>query len=108
MVKEQRVPIGEIATSRFQGRRTGDISALAKSIKKNGLINPIHVWDTGSGLELLCGQRRLGAHVANDEAEIRAYVYSGISNTKAAVGRAPRRFTLQRDRHPYGNAARAD
>lgn len=86
MVKEQRIPTGEIATSRFQGRRPRDISAeFAGSIKKNGLINPIHVWDTESGLELLCGQRRLGAHVANGEAEVRAYVHSDISDTDAAV-----------------------
>ncbi len=85
MVKEQSVPTGEIATSRFQGRRVRDVSALAGSIKKNGLINPIHVWDTGSGLELLCGQRRLGAHVANGETEVRAYVHSDISHTAAAV-----------------------
>ncbi len=85
MVKEQQIPIADIATSRFQGRRVGDISTLAESIRKNGLINPIHVWDTGAGLELLCGQRRLGAHEANGETDIRAYVYSDISNTKAAV-----------------------
>jgi len=86
MAKEQRVPTGNIATSRFQGRRTlGDVSALAESIKSSGLINPIHVWDTGSGLELLCGQRRLGAHLANGETEIRAYVHSDISDTEAAV-----------------------
>lgn len=85
MVKEQGVPTGEIATSRFQGRRVRDVSALAESIKKNGLINPIHVWDTGAGLELLCGQRRLGAHAANGETEVRAYVHSDISDTEAAV-----------------------
>lgn len=85
MTKEQIVPTGEIATSRFQGRRVRDVSALAGSIKKNGLINPIHVWDTGSGLELLCGQRRLGAHMANGETEVRAYVHSDISDTEAAV-----------------------
>jgi len=79
------VPMGKIATSRFQGRRARDVSALAKSIKENGLINPIHLWDTGSGLELLSGQRRLGAHAVNGESEIRAYVYSDISDTKAAV-----------------------
>lgn len=85
MVKEQSIPTEKIATSRFQGRRVADVSALAESIKKNGLINPIHVWDTGSGTELLCGQRRLSAHTANGEAEIRAFVHSDISYTEAAV-----------------------
>jgi len=86
MVKEQYIPTGEIATSRFQGRKTfGDISELAESIKKNGLINPIHVWDTETGLELLCGQRRLSAHVINGETEILAHVHSDISGTTAAA-----------------------
>jgi len=86
MVDERSVAVAKIGPSRFQGRGSSgsDIPDLAKSIKTNGLINPIHVWETEAGLELVCGARRLEAHRLLGRAEILAKVHSGIGTTEAA------------------------
>ena len=88
MVDERSVAVAKVGPSRFQGRGSSgasDVLGLAKSIKTNGLINPIHVWETEAGLELVCGARRLEAHRLLDRAEILAKVHSGIGATEAAL-----------------------
>jgi len=84
MVEERNLPVADIKSSRFQGRRPRDVASLAASIRGNGLINPVHVWDSPDGLELLCGQRRLEAHKLLEEAEIHAKVHVDIDITEAA------------------------
>lgn len=61
----QEVPLGQIIPNRYQPRTTfseGEISELAESIKKNGLIQPVMVRRKGDGLyELIAGERRFRA-----------------------------------------------
>ena len=61
----QEVPLGKIIPNRYQPRTTfseGEISELAESIKKNGLIQPVMVRRKGDGLyELIAGERRFRA-----------------------------------------------
>jgi len=84
MVEERNIPVADIKSSRFQGRRPRDVAGLAASIRASGLINPVHVWDSPDGLELLCGQRRLEAHKLLEESEIYAKVHADIGITEAA------------------------
>jgi len=89
MVDSRSVPVAEIRPSRFQAasqsRRLKSVESLADSIKSSGLINPIQVWDSPDGPELLCGQRRLEAHKLLGLEEIPAKVHGGISATEAAA-----------------------
>lgn len=85
MTEERMVPVGDVKMSRFQGRTPGDVAGLAASIESNGLFNPAHVWDTGEGLELVCGQRRLEAHKVLGRGEMLAKVHSDMDATAAAA-----------------------
>lgn len=85
MNEERIIDIRDIETSRFQARQAGDVSDLASSIRNNGLFNPIHVWEIESGMELLCGERRLEAYRLLNEKEVRAVVHMGINETEAAA-----------------------
>ncbi|MCE7975114.1 MAG: ParB/RepB/Spo0J family partition protein [Leptolyngbya sp. PLA1] len=56
-----RIPIGSISPSPFQPRRTWDaatLSALADSIRRTGLLQPILVRRAVGGYELVAGERR--------------------------------------------------
>ena len=60
------LPVGEILPNPMQPRRNFDeyeMSALAESIKMNGLLQPLTVRKTGDGYELIAGERRLRAAI---------------------------------------------
>ena len=67
------VPVTQIITNRFQPRQLfeeSDLETLARSIKQNGILQPLLVRRTGDGIfELIAGERRFrAAKMANLEA----------------------------------------
>ena len=54
----------------------GELAELATSIKSVGLIQPVVVRPKGEGWELICGQRRLAAHLLAGLTEIECVVRS--------------------------------
>jgi ParB family chromosome partitioning protein len=72
-----RIPVGSIAPSPFQPRRTWDaatLTALAESIRRTGLLQPILVRRVVGGFELVAGERRW-----------RAATEAGLSHIPAIV-----------------------
>ena len=58
------LPIDQIHPSPFQARKSFDeqeLTALAQSIRENGLLQPITVRKAENGYELVAGERRLRA-----------------------------------------------
>ena len=58
------LPIDQIHPSPFQARRSFDeqeLTALAQSIRENGLLQPVTVRRAAEGYELVAGERRLRA-----------------------------------------------
>jgi len=82
---KRTVSIASVRTDRFQDAVRGDAKSLAASIEATGLLNPIQLWETDSGLELLCGRRRLEAHRLLGRTEIPAHIHVGISAAAAAA-----------------------
>lgn len=89
--KKQRtvesVPVSAVLPNPFQPRRDFDeeeLFSLSKSIKENGLIQPIAVRRAGKGFELIAGERRLRAMKMIGEERIDAVVYD-LSNEDSAV-----------------------
>ena len=89
--KKQRtvesVPVSAVLPNPFQPRRDFDeeeLFSLSKSIKENGLIQPIAVRRAGKGFELIAGERRLRAVKMLGEERIDAVVYD-LSNEDSAV-----------------------
>lgn len=71
------IKVSQINDPRIAMRKTNpdeNIAALAASIKKTGLINPITVKKVGKNYEVIAGHRRLQAHR-----------YAGINTIKAIV-----------------------
>lgn len=62
-----------------------EISDLAKSIKKSGLLQPIVVRKVGDRFERLIGFKRLIATKLNNETEIKAIVLDNIDDEQAAL-----------------------
>lgn len=72
-----RLPVGSISPSPFQPRRTWDpatLTALADSIRRTGLLQPILVRRAVGGFELVAGERRW-----------RAATEAGLSHIPAIV-----------------------
>lgn len=60
----QEIKIDDISTNPYQARTVWDqqeLEDLAESIKENGVIQPIIVRQTGSGFQLIAGERRFRA-----------------------------------------------
>ena len=58
------LPIDQIHPSPFQARKSFDeqeLTALAQSIRENGLLQPVTVRRAAEGYELVAGERRLRA-----------------------------------------------
>ena len=58
------LPIDQIHPSPFQARKSFDeqeLTALAQSIRENGLLQPVTVRKAAEGYELVAGERRLRA-----------------------------------------------
>ncbi|MDP2808069.1 MAG: ParB/RepB/Spo0J family partition protein, partial [bacterium] len=61
---ERFLKVGDIKPNRFQPRRTikaESLLELAESIREKGVIEPVIVRRSGSGYELIAGERRLRA-----------------------------------------------
>jgi len=82
---KRTVSIKSVRTTHFQDVVRGNVDNLAASIEATGLLNPIQLWETPSGLELLCGRRRLEAHRLLGRTEIQAEIHVDISTAKAAA-----------------------
>lgn len=83
----QSIAVSDIVPNRFQPRRTFDeaeLSALAESIRENGLIQPISVRRVKGGFELIAGERRLRAAKLIGRSKIEAVVYD-IGDEDSAV-----------------------
>lgn len=85
--KLQSIATELIVPNPFQPRREFDpeeLSALAESIRENGLIQPISVRKINGGFELIAGERRLRACKIAGRQKIEAIVYD-ISDGDSAV-----------------------
>jgi len=72
------------STSRRARKEMGDISRLANSIKKHGLLHPIIVDDMGDGgWRLIAGERRLRACMLNGDSQIEAKLVKDIDDITA-------------------------
>lgn len=83
------LPVDAISPSPWQARRTFDeaeLSALAQSIKQNGLLQPVTVQKSGkSGYILVAGERRLRACKLCGMEKIPALVTEYGENTAAVL-----------------------
>ena len=81
-----KIPVGKVTANRFQPRREfrhQPLDELKKSIKENGLIQPITVRQTKTGdFELVSGERRWRAVKELGIREIPAYVLQVDSDAK--------------------------
>ena len=82
------IPLNLISSPMTHDRNFYDnkeISDLAKSIKKSGLLQPIVVRKVGDRFERLIGFKRLMATKLNNESEIKAIVLDNIDDETAAL-----------------------
>lgn len=86
------LPVSKIFPSPFASRSVFDgfeLSLLAKSIKQNGLIEPIAVRKAQNGnYEILSGERRLRASILNGVKNIKAVCLDVDNNTAAIISLA--------------------
>ena len=82
------IPLNLISSPMTHDRNFYDdkeISDLAKSIKKSGLLQPIVVRKVGDRFERLIGFKRLMATKLNNESDIKAIVLDNIDDETAAL-----------------------
>ena len=82
------IPLNLISSPMTHDRNFYDnkeISDLAKSIRKSGLLQPIVVRKVGDRFERLIGFKRLMATKLNNESEIKAIVLDNIDDETAAL-----------------------
>ncbi len=83
----QSIALSEIVPNRFQPRHSFDekeLSALAESIRENGLIQPVALRKIKGGFEIIAGERRVRACKLIGKEKIDAVVYD-ISDEDSAV-----------------------
>ena len=83
------LPIDQIHPSPFQARKSFDeqeLTALAQSIRENGLLQPVTVRKVAEGYELVAGERRLRACQLAKMTTIPAILYSYADDRTAALG----------------------
>ena len=86
------LPIDQIHPSPFQARKSFDeqeLTALAQSIRENGLLQPVTVRRTEDGYELVAGERRL-----------RACQLAKMTRHPVQLRRRPHRCTGAAGKHP--------
>ncbi len=84
----EEVQIGKIKISKNQPRKQFDINSiheLAKSIKENGLVQPIVLRKNNDGYELVAGERRLRAVQSLNWDSIEAIIQNYDEETSARV-----------------------
>ena len=83
------LPIDQIHPSPFQARKSFDeqeLTALAQSIRENGLLQPVTVRRVEEGYELVAGERRLRACQLAKMTTIPAILCSYADDRTAALG----------------------
>ena len=83
------LPIDQIHPSPFQARKSFDeqeLTALAQSIRENGLLQPVTVRKAAEGYELVAGERRLRACQLAKMTTIPAILCSYADDRTAALG----------------------
>jgi len=83
------LPIDQIHPSPFQARKSFDeqeLTALAQSIRENGLLQPVTVRKTAEGYELVAGERRLRACRLAKLERIPAIIQDFDDSETAALG----------------------
>ena len=83
------LPIDQIHPSPFQARKSFDeqeLTALAQSIRENGLLQPVTVRRAEEGYELVAGERRLRACQLAKMTTIPAILCSYADDRTAALG----------------------
>ena len=83
------LPIDQIHPSPFQARKSFDeqeLTALAQSIRENGLLQPVTVRRAAEGYELVAGERRLRACQLAKMTTIPAILCSYADDRTAALG----------------------
>ena len=83
------LPIDQIHPSPFQARKSFDeqeLTALAQSIRENGLLQPVTVRKAAEGYELVAGERRLRACQLAKMTTISAILCSYADDRTAALG----------------------
>ena len=83
------LPIDQIHPSPFQARKSFDeqeLTALAQSIRENGLLQPVTVRRAAEGYELVAGERRLRACQLAKMTTISAILCSYADDRTAALG----------------------
>lgn len=87
-VEDRTADPREIRASPFQPRRSFDaqkLEELAGSIRAQGLLQPLLVRETPTGLELLAGERRQRAAIMAELDRVPIRVLEGISDPDAAA-----------------------
>lgn len=83
------LPVDQIRPSPFQARQSFDqqeLEGLARSIRENGLLQPVTVRKTPDGYELIAGERRLRACRMAKMERIPAILCSYEDSETAALG----------------------
>lgn len=83
----EEIPVALIHPNPFQPRKSfneNELLMLAKSIKENGLIQPIAVRKSENGFELVAGERRLRACLILNKEKVAAIVYE-LEDSEAAA-----------------------
>ena len=102
----QDIPLDQIHASPYQPRKDFDeesIQALASSIEKEGLIQPITLRRSAYGYELISGERRLRAVKSLGKTSIEALVID-VPSEAAAVSKGLVENLQRRDLNPIEEA----
>lgn len=82
------IPVAEITPNPSQPRKyfpTEELTSLAKSISKDGIIQPLSVRRTASGFELISGERRLRAAKLAGLRSVPCIVFNADSGRSAVL-----------------------
>ena len=82
------LPPGEIQPNPYQPRRTFDsteLEALADSIRRHGILQPLTVRRTEAGWELVAGERRLRAAVLAEQSRVPCLERTADDQSSAAL-----------------------
>jgi ParB family chromosome partitioning protein len=72
-----RLPVGDVSQNPYQPRKRFDadeLASLTASVKSHGVLQPLVVRQTGSGFQLIAGERRLRAAQAAGLTEVPVHV----------------------------------
>ena len=76
-----KISISDIKIGKRFRKDLGDISNLARSIERHGLLHPVVISENN---DLICGRRRIAAYSKLDRTEIEANVTSSADSAGEA------------------------